>query len=282
MKFGGGGATRNKAPQTFLNLCSNQSKEQNSILSCPLGIKSFTMAEVLITLGIIGIVAAMTLPQLIKNYQAKVYETAFKKAYSNLSKAYLMTQNELGVTNLRKTYATYDVVNKVYPMSKTFRDAFYKQLGVVNIAENYIVTNYNNTQTFYTGNSKGSTDEYEFTGTPRPLRILPDGSSVGVVINAGEIYFDVDTNGPYQKPNRYGFDIFTFAVQDDQDIIKPVKMTKLYTEDELEDAEYPTVAGNPCSSKSNQLSNGISCSYFAINDINPDDNKKSYWKNLPK
>lgn len=244
--------------------------------------KSFTMAEVLITLGIIGIVAAMTFPQLIKNYQAKVYETAFKKAYSNLSKAYLMTQQELGVTNLRKAYATYDNVNKVYPQSKVFRDTFYKNLGVVNIAENYIVTNYNKSATFYTGNSKDSNDDYEYTGAPRPLRILPDGSSVGVVINSSQIFFDVDTNGPYQKPNRYGFDIFTFAVLDDQDVIKPLQMSKLYTEEELEDAKWPTVAGSPCSVKSNQQANGVGCSYYAMNDINPDDNKSGYWKNLPK
>ena len=34
--------------------------------------KGFTLAEVLITLGIIGIVAAMTIPNLIENYQKKV------------------------------------------------------------------------------------------------------------------------------------------------------------------------------------------------------------------
>ena len=39
--------------------------------------KAFTMAEVLITLGIIGIVAALTIPQLIKNYQHKELEAAF-------------------------------------------------------------------------------------------------------------------------------------------------------------------------------------------------------------
>ena len=33
--------------------------------------KSFTLAEVLITLGIIGVVAAMTLPSLIGNYKKK-------------------------------------------------------------------------------------------------------------------------------------------------------------------------------------------------------------------
>lgn len=41
--------------------------------------KAFTMAEVLITLGIIGIVAAMTLPALIKNHQRKETEARLKK-----------------------------------------------------------------------------------------------------------------------------------------------------------------------------------------------------------
>ena len=40
---------------------------------------AFTLAEVLITLGIIGVVAALTLPTVIKHYKAKVLETAFKK-----------------------------------------------------------------------------------------------------------------------------------------------------------------------------------------------------------
>lgn len=243
--------------------------------------KAFTMAEVLITLGIIGIVAAITIPQLIKNYQAKVYETAFKKAYSNISKAYLMTQQELGGTNISKTYTFYDASNRVYPLTKVFIDTFYKNLGVVNIADNYVITNYNKSKTFYTGGSQNSKDYYPNTGAPRPLRILPDSSSVGVVINSATIYIDIDTNGPYQKPNRYGFDIFTFKVSN-QDIIAPIKMSKLYTEEELENEQWKNVAGYPCSIMSSQTSNGFGCSYYAMNDINPDDSKSGYWKNLPK
>ena len=41
---------------------------------------AFTLAEVLITLGIIGVVAAMTLPSLIANHQKQVYVTGLKKA----------------------------------------------------------------------------------------------------------------------------------------------------------------------------------------------------------
>ena len=45
----------------------------------------FTLAEVLITLGIIGVVAALTLPALIQNYQKKATATSVKKAYSELN-----------------------------------------------------------------------------------------------------------------------------------------------------------------------------------------------------
>ncbi len=41
--------------------------------------KGFTLAEILITLGIIGIVAAMTIPTLISNYKKKEYSTKIKK-----------------------------------------------------------------------------------------------------------------------------------------------------------------------------------------------------------
>ena len=39
----------------------------------------FTLAEVLITLGIIGVVAAMTIPSLITSYKAYRYRTQFLK-----------------------------------------------------------------------------------------------------------------------------------------------------------------------------------------------------------
>lgn len=47
--------------------------------------KAFTLAEVLITLGIIGIVAAMTLPALIGKYQKNQTLTQLKKAYTEIS-----------------------------------------------------------------------------------------------------------------------------------------------------------------------------------------------------
>lgn len=51
---------------------------------------AFTLAEVLITLGIIGVVAAMTMPSLLNSTQGAQYRTAFKKALTVMSQAVVM------------------------------------------------------------------------------------------------------------------------------------------------------------------------------------------------
>ena len=52
--------------------------------------KAFTLAEVLITLSIIGIVAAMTVPTLMANVNKQIYVTGLKKAYNQLQNAMRM------------------------------------------------------------------------------------------------------------------------------------------------------------------------------------------------
>ena len=52
----------------------------------------FTLAEVLITLGIIGVVAAMTIPTLIANTNGAKFRSQFKKSISTLNQAGLMAQ----------------------------------------------------------------------------------------------------------------------------------------------------------------------------------------------
>ena len=49
--------------------------------------RGFTLAEVLITLGIIGVIAAITIPNVINKVNMKHYETMFKKQYSNIQNA---------------------------------------------------------------------------------------------------------------------------------------------------------------------------------------------------
>ena len=54
--------------------------------------QGFTLAEVLITLGIIGVVAAMTIPTLISNTNGAKFRSQFKKTLSTLNQAGLMAQ----------------------------------------------------------------------------------------------------------------------------------------------------------------------------------------------
>lgn len=58
--------------------------------------KAFTLAEVLITLGVIGVVAAMTLPTLVQNYRNRVVETRLQKFYSAINQAVKMAEVEYG------------------------------------------------------------------------------------------------------------------------------------------------------------------------------------------
>jgi len=63
----------------------------------------FTLAEVLITLGIIGVVAAMTIPTLIANTNSAKFRSQFKKSISTLNQAGLMAQAQYDID-----YSTYD------------------------------------------------------------------------------------------------------------------------------------------------------------------------------
>ncbi len=58
--------------------------------------KGFTLAEVLITLGIIGVVAMMTIPTLIANTNSAKYRSQFKKTISTLSQSARMSQFQYG------------------------------------------------------------------------------------------------------------------------------------------------------------------------------------------
>lgn len=52
--------------------------------------KAFTLAEVLVTLGIIGVVASMTMPMLISNTRKKEFSARLSKFYSTMQQAILM------------------------------------------------------------------------------------------------------------------------------------------------------------------------------------------------
>ena len=63
----------------------------------------FTLAEILITLGIIGVVAAMTLPNLIANYKKQQYVNSLKVGYSILNNGFRTMMAEEGVDDIEDT-----------------------------------------------------------------------------------------------------------------------------------------------------------------------------------
>ena len=66
----------------------------------------FTLAEVLVTLGIIGVVSAMTVPTLMQNHQRKTYVTQLHKSYNELSQALLQYQTDKNAVNLTEAGLT--------------------------------------------------------------------------------------------------------------------------------------------------------------------------------
>lgn len=63
----------------------------------------FTLAEVLVTLGIIGVVSAMTVPSLMQNYQRQSYVTQLHKVYNEISQAAMTMMNDHNALNLSET-----------------------------------------------------------------------------------------------------------------------------------------------------------------------------------
>ena len=91
----------------------------------------FTLAEVLITLGIIGVVAAMTMPTLMNSTNGAQYKTAYKKALSVLSQAvvlnvalddYDMSQTTSTTTN--DNASLYNLFNNRMNVVKTDGNAY--------------------------------------------------------------------------------------------------------------------------------------------------------------
>ena len=76
--------------------------------------KGFTLAEVLITLGIIGVVSVLTIPNIISNYQKKVYVTQLQKAYNQISNALELLMVDEEVDNLNETslFCDYEVMGE--------------------------------------------------------------------------------------------------------------------------------------------------------------------------
>ena len=78
---------------TLLSLISFRNQNSLSVSNYK-SLKAFTLAEVLVTLGIIGLVAAITLPTLVNKYQKKTYVTGLQKFYTQISQVMVSMKHQ--------------------------------------------------------------------------------------------------------------------------------------------------------------------------------------------
>ena len=180
---------------------------------------AFTLAEVLITLGIIGIVAAMTIPTLITNYHKKQTVTKLQKAISVLNQAYKLSYDDVGEPSITESYNIgSDEYFKTYwaPYIKTslfctsyeqcgYKEAFPWHDLNNNVIRIGVVVN-NRRATFYTPDGF----LYVIFTASGPAENLLADSNVFVDINGGT------------GPNVIGKDLFILQrVQEDGGGIRP-------------------------------------------------------------
>ena len=176
------------------------------------GSKAFTLAEVLITLGIIGVVAALTMPSLVANYQKKQTVAKLKKVYSTIAQAYEMSKNENGPSvDWIDTSTTVNTEN-VKKYVQTFWLPYFKSIQE---CSKFGDCAYNVNAQSPDGSSLSMIDNNRYS------IILNDGTFIAFVpfsrdsnnqtIWAGDQKFYIDLNGP-QKPNIIGKDVFLFKI----------------------------------------------------------------------
>ena len=229
--------------------------------------KGFTLAEVLITLGIIGVVAAMTMPALIANYQKKVLETKFKKAYSEISQAteLLKVKEDINVFEYAKANSSQKALDKLMTQIKgasvlegsssfsNFTKYFYSPKSV---DKKHSVGYYCDATNVYRGSN----------GIFYSMDDRPGSSSIV------DPKLCIDTNGA-SLPNSLGYDLFVFTFTQDGNLVPfTYEWTVTQTSKKLDDISVQcsyTSYGKP-----------FSCSYYALSDTSPEDSSKSYWKDF--
>ena len=209
----------NNAILRGLNNCSPQNDCKNSCRSTRGEVRkttrkvAFTLAEVLITLGIIGIIAALTLPTFIQNYQDRQFKIAYKKAYSDISQAF-----QEGIVEGKFNRTVHWDGNSWLEEMNLLKEKFKIALDCPTNKGTKENACWKKGDTVCggsckTGNSEDGID-YE-DGVPYPSsNCFVDGAGRSwCSFDNSENMFLVDTNG-FAKPNRFGKDRFMFTFAD--------------------------------------------------------------------
>ena len=210
--------------------------------------RGFTLAEVLVTLGIVGVIAALTMPGVISSSQNQQNGVRLAATVSTIEKALATMIAEEDVRNLYGTKAWVVVQDAhIDPLTEKSNEAVIRSF-VGNLKQYLNITDYyKQTQTEYYGTSiksiSGATDHKGEDGAIGALNAFPvelkngatvffrvypkgDGSTKTTaaerqaVIDAGGSLFSdaadvyIDVNGK-KSPNTIGRDLFTFYVGSD-------------------------------------------------------------------
>jgi prepilin-type N-terminal cleavage/methylation domain-containing protein len=176
---------------------------------------AFTLAEVLITIGIIGVVAAITLPTLMHKIKGKIVQNELKHVHAVLNQAYKLAIAENGdITGWElKTANSAPGALAIYSYFKPYLKIG-KDCGT-------------GTGCFYSGTYKALfNDSWAWQPNTYPVYAkvkLLDGTSLAFWGNGntncrntdtycGAIYFDINGDAP---PNKAGVDYFKFQILKD-------------------------------------------------------------------
>ncbi len=181
------------------------SKRQKEIGKMGKKMHAFTLAEVLITLAIIGVVAALTIPSVVHNYQKQETVTRLKKAYSSIIQATNLAVAKYGATESWEILDYKDTSNG----------------GTQKFGENYLVPYLKLKKDCQTSTAgECAVNIYDTAGNRLSFDatwsrlLLTEGILIAYATysNSTQKYanFFIDVNGGIKKPNILGKDVFHY------------------------------------------------------------------------
>ena len=207
---------------------------------------AFTLAEVLITLGIIGIVAAMTIPTLITNNQKKQTVVKLQRAISVLNQAYKLSYDDVGELGAEET--------KDFNSLEYFNTYWAPYIKVSTYCRSAAQCGYQSVQPWLQANNKKS-GWYPVETRIRTAFITADGFLYTIFLatwnsddsKKAEYRVSVDLNGA-EGPNKFGRDVFFLSrTQTDGGGIRPYCYEK--SNDEVDKDCSTSGVGECCAEK---------------------------------
>ena len=210
--------------------------------------RGFTLAEVLITLGIIGVVAAMTLPTLIQRYQKNLTVNRLKQTYSILLQAIQQSEAHNGEFQYWNMEGNDNIPGGNYERNKTFYEKYFMSyLKIVKTCKPQSNECWGENYKYLDGTADG----YRNGSNNKSYSVvLANGTIIGFWARNTWTEIWVDINGP-QNPNTAGKDVFFLRFIKNKGLI-------FYGLNEGADREYYKTLGYPCT-KSTATCAGAFC-----------------------